>query len=313
MLTTPRASPPTSPARGPDPGRAARVTLTGIDDLALGRARGHRGSRRADPRRTVLPGLLLAVSLVLALAAGVAPAPAEARDLLILRSELRRGELLSCDAAACRLDGSTIPRRDIVGLGLGDPPLPPPAVRNPGQDELHLRDGSVRPGPLVSLDARRVVTPARAYERREVRWIYLARPCPPRVLVAAAAVAAGVARAPLAEAAARMGPAYSGSAPWAGMGCCAHYLPATRRPRPFERFTRFACASAGTPRHRRRCTSEDWTCGAGRWTSRPTTPPCESASAEHCRALAATGWPARGRVISVKGGAGVFSWRSRPV
>lgn len=122
------------------------------------------------------PAFLSAVSLMLALAAGVAPAPAEARDLLILRTELRQGELSSCDATACRLDGSTIPRRDIVWIGLGDPSLPSPAVRNPLADELHLRDGTVQPGPLVSLGARRVVTPSRAYERGEVRWIYLASP-----------------------------------------------------------------------------------------------------------------------------------------
>lgn len=58
-------------------------------------------------------------------------------------------------------------------IGLGHPPLPPPAVRNPLEDELHLRDGSVHPGPLVSLDARRVTTFARACERRDVRGIYL--------------------------------------------------------------------------------------------------------------------------------------------
>ena len=152
------------------------MELTGIDDRAPRRALAHRGSRRADGGRKVLPALLLAVSFMLALAAGVAPAPAEGRDLLILRTEIRHGELLSCDATACRLDGSTIPRRDVVWIGLGDPPLPSPTVRNPLADELHLRDGSVRPGPLVSLDAGRVVTPARAYERREVRWIYLAPP-----------------------------------------------------------------------------------------------------------------------------------------
>ena len=61
-------------------------------------------------------------------------------------------------------------------IGLGDPPLPMPQVRNPSHDELHLRDGSVRAGPLESLDARRVITPERTYERREVRWIYLAPP-----------------------------------------------------------------------------------------------------------------------------------------
>ncbi len=93
----------------------------------------------------MLPGLLLAVSLILALAAGVAPAPAEARDLLLLQSEIRRGELLSCDSSACRLDGSTIPRRDIVWIGLGDPPLPPPAVRNPLADELPGRVCAVGP------------------------------------------------------------------------------------------------------------------------------------------------------------------------
>jgi hypothetical protein len=68
------------------------VELTGIDEPALGRLLGHRGSGRADRDRKVLAALLLAASLVLALAASVAPTPAEARDLLILRSELRRGE-----------------------------------------------------------------------------------------------------------------------------------------------------------------------------------------------------------------------------
>ena len=61
-------------------------------------------------------------------------------------------------------------------IGLGDPPLPAPEIRNPSHDELHLRDGSVRTGPFVSLDARRVITPERTFERREVRWIYLAPP-----------------------------------------------------------------------------------------------------------------------------------------
>lgn len=152
------------------------MEVTGIDDRVPRRVLAHRGSRRADGGRKVSQALLSAVSLMLVLATGVVPAPAEARDLLILRTELRQGELSSCDATACRLDGSTIPRRDIVWIGLGDPSLPSPAVGNPLADELHLRDASVRPGPLVSLDARRVVTRARAYERREVRWIYLASP-----------------------------------------------------------------------------------------------------------------------------------------
>jgi hypothetical protein len=55
------------------------------------------------------------------------------------------------------LDSASIPRQSIFMIGLGDPPLPPPRVRNPLQDELHLRDGSIHPGPLVSLDARRAI------------------------------------------------------------------------------------------------------------------------------------------------------------
>jgi hypothetical protein len=119
---------------------------------------------------------VFALVVALGLVAGVRPAPAEAQDLLILLAgQTRRGELTGCDATACRLDTSTVPRSEIVFIGLDDPPLPIPAVRNFLQDELHLPDGSIRPGPLVSIDARQVVTPARTYARREVRWIYLAR------------------------------------------------------------------------------------------------------------------------------------------
>jgi hypothetical protein len=110
------------------------------------------------------------------MAGGIVPASAEARDLLILlRGEMRRGELSSCDATTCRLDEATVPRSDIVMIGLGDPPLPIPAIQNFLQDELHLGDGSIRSGPFVGLDARRVVTLERTFQRREVRWIYLTR------------------------------------------------------------------------------------------------------------------------------------------
>jgi hypothetical protein len=150
------------------------VEATGIAVLTFGWALARRGSPPADGGRKALPALLAALSFMLALAGGVAPVPAEARDLVMFRTELRRGELSSCDATACRLDSDTIPRQSIAMIGLGDPPLPMPTIRNPSQDELHLQDGSVRPGPLVSLDARRVITRERTFERREVRWIYLA-------------------------------------------------------------------------------------------------------------------------------------------
>jgi hypothetical protein len=114
---------------------------------------------------------------ILVLAGGAIPSPAEAQDLLVLRrGEIRRGELSSCDATACRLDKASVPRRDIAWIGLGDAAMPTPQMRNPLQDELHVRDGSIHPGPLVGLDVRRVTTPARTFERRQVRWIHLAPP-----------------------------------------------------------------------------------------------------------------------------------------
>ena len=47
---------------------------------------------------------MLAASFILTLFASVMPTAAEARDLLILNlgSEVRRGQVLSCDAAVCR-------------------------------------------------------------------------------------------------------------------------------------------------------------------------------------------------------------------
>jgi hypothetical protein len=147
-------------------GSAAAVPAPRTLDRFAGHRRAVRGLSPAAAAVVVLLG-------VFALG-GMIPTAAAARDLLILRGEVRRGELVSCDAVACRLDQATIPRSTIVLIGLGNPPLPAPPIRNPLQDEIHLRDGSSHTGPFVSLDARRVITSAREYARREVRWIYLA-------------------------------------------------------------------------------------------------------------------------------------------
>jgi hypothetical protein len=124
--------------------------------------------------RRLSPAAAAAVLLGVLAFGGAVPRPAFARDLLILQDEMRRGELQSCDGVACRFEQETVPRSAIVMIGLGDPSLPIPRILNPAQDELHLHDGSVHPGPFAGLDAHRVITPARAYARREVRWIYLA-------------------------------------------------------------------------------------------------------------------------------------------
>ena len=228
---------------------------------------------------------------MLGLVAGVAPAPAEARDLLILRNELRRGELQlrRHGLPARRRHDSTREHRD-------DRPRRPAAAHAAGPEPvtrwLYLRDGSVREGPFESLDARRVITPARTYERREVRWIYLA---PPPTGVSGGGTGAGGA----VIVAAGTAPAGSGSARWAGVACSAIPTPAAvapSSPGPFERFTRCGCVRAHAPET---------------WVSTLTKPPSESASGRWYRIqpAAATGLRARGRVTSTRGRRTAFSFR----
>lgn len=101
------------------------------------------------------------------------PASVAAEDSLILSDgTIENGTLAGCTADICTLDGATVPRASIYYIGLFAE-LPPPTPQNPLRDEVHRRDGSVHPGPLLSIDAADVVTENATHPREEVAWIWL--------------------------------------------------------------------------------------------------------------------------------------------
>ncbi|MGE0120870.1 MAG: hypothetical protein AB7E71_23365 [Dongiaceae bacterium] len=118
--------------------------------------------------RPVHRWLLLALVLV-----GTAfSAAARADDTLIGADGMRTGTVEGYAAGICRFEGADVPRASIYYIGL-DAELPPPQPQDPMRDEVHLRDGSVHPGPLVSIDADKVVTESSSLARRDVTWIWL--------------------------------------------------------------------------------------------------------------------------------------------
>lgn len=99
------------------------------------------------------------------------------QDVLILRSdETRSGELQTCVATTCTLDSASVPRDAIAWIGLRGAEPDPPAVNDPAQDEVHLKDSSVHAGQLTFVDSGRVVTERDSYERDKVAWVYLTPP-----------------------------------------------------------------------------------------------------------------------------------------
>ncbi len=98
--------------------------------------------------------------------------PASADDTLILGDGVRNGTLEGYSSGICTFDSAAIPRASIYYIGL-DAELPPPAPQDGTRDEVHLRDGSVHPGPLMSIDATNVVTASAVHPRKLVAWIWL--------------------------------------------------------------------------------------------------------------------------------------------
>ncbi|MGH6945985.1 MAG: hypothetical protein ACREDZ_01540 [Kiloniellales bacterium] len=131
------------------------------------RSAGQVASMRARPRqfRWLLPILFLIAMSFLSVSAG-------ADDTLILTNDMKNGTLEGCSGGACTFEGAAIPRASIYYIGL-DAELPPPAPQDGTRDEVHLRDGSVHPGPLMSIDATNVVTASAVHPRKLVTWIWL--------------------------------------------------------------------------------------------------------------------------------------------
>ena len=97
---------------------------------------------------------------------------AHAEDTLFLADGMRTGSVEGYSGGVCLFDGAPVPRASIYYIGL-DAELPPPQPQDPMRDEVYLRDGSVHPGPLVSIDAGTVVTENASHPRGEVAWIWL--------------------------------------------------------------------------------------------------------------------------------------------
>jgi hypothetical protein len=95
-----------------------------------------------------------------------------AQDMLVLASGVRTGTAEGYADEICKFEDTAVPRASIYFIGL-DARLPMPTPQNPMRDEVHLRDGSVHPGRLVSIDAGSVVTENASYPRRDVAWIWL--------------------------------------------------------------------------------------------------------------------------------------------
>jgi hypothetical protein len=92
--------------------------------------------------------------------------------MLIGVDGMRTGSVEGYASGVCTFDGAAVPRASIYFIGL-DAELPVPTPQNYMRDEVHLRDGSVHPGPLVAIDADNVATENASYPRKQVVWIWL--------------------------------------------------------------------------------------------------------------------------------------------
>lgn len=123
----------------------------------------------------LLGGLPVARAFVVAaiiVASTLATGRSSAQDMLIASDGIKNGALNGCDGGTCSLDNLAIPRASIFYIGL-DAELPPPPPLDHARDEIHLRDGSVQPGPLISIDGANVVTAQGVHPRNLVAWVWL--------------------------------------------------------------------------------------------------------------------------------------------
>jgi uncharacterized coiled-coil protein SlyX len=102
------------------------------------------------------------------------PSTPTGQDVLVLRSGATvRGVLTWCGGDVCSLGTSHFPVDEIEWIGLAPTGDSPPASQNPGVGEVHLDDGAVRVGNLVSLGERFVLTDAGGHQRPDVAWIHV--------------------------------------------------------------------------------------------------------------------------------------------
>jgi hypothetical protein len=122
--------------------------------------------------RSRLPSLRTLALTLIVVASTIAAGTAHAEDMLIQSDGMRTGEVEGYADGICTFDGAAVPRASIYFIGL-DAELPMPTPQDYMRDEVHLHDGSVHPGPLVSIDADNVVTETGSHSRGKVAWIWL--------------------------------------------------------------------------------------------------------------------------------------------
>jgi hypothetical protein len=119
-----------------------------------------------------LPVLRTLLLTLFVTASALVSGRAHAEDTLWATDGMRTGTVEGYAGGICTFDGAAIPCASIYYIGL-DAGLSPPAPQDPMRDEVHLRDGSVHAGPLVSIDADNVATESASFARKEVAWIWL--------------------------------------------------------------------------------------------------------------------------------------------
>lgn len=122
---------------------------------------------------TKLIGVVVSLLIGLAGAASARQPSAEPRrDVLILRaSGPQEGVLQGCSGASCSFSGRPHSRPGILMLGLAVTASDtPPAIVDPLQDAVYLRNAVVLKSKLVSIDASRVVTAQGSHPRADVAW-----------------------------------------------------------------------------------------------------------------------------------------------
>jgi hypothetical protein len=61
----------------------------------------------------------------------------------------------------------------VAWVGFRTATAKPPAVKYPGSDEVHGRDGEVHAGHLVRIGPEEVVLQEGAFDRAQVTWVHL--------------------------------------------------------------------------------------------------------------------------------------------
>lgn len=123
-----------------------------------------------SPRRGPVVGAYAASLLAAFLAV-----PVGADEVVALRDGSRQsGQLASCVAELCTVDGVAISRRDIVWIAFGGAAGPP--AGDSDEDRVGFADGSVAAARIFGVNARSVVADSGYLDRSRIAWIRFAGP-----------------------------------------------------------------------------------------------------------------------------------------